>query len=188
MKINVESLREYKSKISEDSLLELAYRIYMITDFIRSDYPKHREWFFCKQLPRTINGSKRDILFVRSPDDENEIIAMACLKKTEKEKKICTLFVSKEYRGKGIGTLVVSKAFEWLETNKPLVHFPETNLSSLMPFIKRYDWVLNDEIDDLYETGKKELFFNGTYSKDNSFKPRIFKLENRGHLVQKKGK
>ena len=179
MNIKVESLREYKSKIPESSLYELANRIYMITDFIRSDYPKHKEWFFTKQLPRTINGSHGEILFVRSPDDENKIIAMACLKKTKEEKKLCTLFVSREYRKKGIGTAIVSKAFEWLETDKPLIHLPENNLSVLIPFIKKNNWVLNKEVSDLYKTGNKELFYNVP-------KHRVYKLGNRGHLVQKK--
>jgi len=182
MNIKVESLRECKSKIPESSLLELANRIYMITDFIRCDYPKHKEWFFSKQLPRTINDSHGEILFVRSPDDENKIIAMACLKKTEEEKKICTLFVSREYRKKGIVTAIVSKAFEWLGTKKPLVHLPKNNLPVLISFIEKYNWVLSKEISNLYKDGKKELFYNGPCLK----KSKVFKLKNRGYLTQKK--
>lgn len=57
------------------------------------DYPKHKEWYFHKQIPRIFTPSG-EILFARSEEDENKIIAMACLKKDEEEQKIYTLYVS----------------------------------------------------------------------------------------------
>ena len=89
--ICIESLKTYIGIVSEKEFLELAKKIYGITEFICKDYPEYKEWYFYKQLPRifTPNG---EILFVRSEKDANTIIAMACLKKTEAEKKICTLY------------------------------------------------------------------------------------------------
>lgn len=91
---NIESLKNYVGNVTEEEFMILATKIYMITDFICDDYPKHKEWYFTKQLPATINGDERNILFVRNPEDDNEIISMACLKRDEEEQKICTLYVS----------------------------------------------------------------------------------------------
>ena len=96
----VESLRNYISTRPYEELRHLADSIYDITDFVRDNYPKHREWFIEKQFPGVINGDERDILFVRDPENLDNIIGMACTKKTSEEKKLCTLFVSPEFRGK----------------------------------------------------------------------------------------
>ena len=53
---NIESLKKYVGKVTEEEFMILATKIYMITDFICDDYPKHKEWYFTKQLPATING------------------------------------------------------------------------------------------------------------------------------------
>ena len=85
---NIESLKNYVGNVTEEDFMILATKIYMITDFICDDYPKHKEWYFTKQLPATINGDERNILFVRNPEDDNEIISMACLKRDEEETKM----------------------------------------------------------------------------------------------------
>ena len=72
--INIESLKDYIGNVPKEQFCELCKKIYMIIDFICMDYPKHREWYFTKQLPATINGDERDILFARNPENENEII------------------------------------------------------------------------------------------------------------------
>ena len=85
--INIESLKDFVGKVSLEELTDLSTKVYRITNFICVDYPKYKEWYFTKQLPETINGSQRNILFVRNPNKEKEIIAMACLKKTKEEQK-----------------------------------------------------------------------------------------------------
>ena len=41
--VNIESLKNYIGNINEEEFMELATKIYMITDFICADYPKHKE-------------------------------------------------------------------------------------------------------------------------------------------------
>ena len=84
---NIESLKNYVGNVTEEEFMILATKIYMITDFICDNYPKHKEWYFTKQLPATINGYEWNILFVRNPEDDNEIISMTCLKRDEEEQK-----------------------------------------------------------------------------------------------------
>lgn len=67
---------------------------------------------FNKQLPATINSDQRNILFARNPENENDIIAMACLKKDEEEQKICTLYVSDKCRGLGLGTAIIEESIK----------------------------------------------------------------------------
>lgn len=57
---NIESLKNYVGNVTEEEFMILATKIYMITDFICDDYPKHKEWYFTKQLPATINGDERN--------------------------------------------------------------------------------------------------------------------------------
>lgn len=164
--IKIESLKDYVGTINEDEFLELATSIYMITDFICEDYPKHRTWYFKKQLP-AIFSEKRNILFVRNPEDNNEIIAMACLKRDTEEKKICTLFVSDKCRGLGIGTSIVEKSMEWLQTTKPLVTLADYKLPMFQPIIEKYDWELTEVVEGLYNDRAKELCFNGMLTKNS---------------------
>ena len=161
----VESLRNYISTRSREELRDLANSIYDITDFVREDYPKHREWFIEKQFPGVINGDERDILFVRDPEDLDNIIGMACTKKTSEEKKLCTLFVSPDFRGKGIGSSLMEEALRILGTDKPLVTCPENLETTINPFIEKYKWELIDRISNAYGKGKDELCYNGSLNK-----------------------
>lgn len=82
----IESLKNYIGVLNEDEFIKLSKQIYDITDFICEDYPKHKEWYFHKQIPRIFTPSG-EILFARSEEDENKIIARLVLKKMKKNKK-----------------------------------------------------------------------------------------------------
>jgi hypothetical protein len=164
--ICIESLKDYIDVIENNEFMQLATKIYMITDFICYDYPKHKEWYFSKQLPAIIE-EERNILFVRNPQNPNEIIAMACLKKDDEEKKICTLFVSNKCRGLGIGTLMVEESMKWLETTEPLITIADYKLDMFLPIIKKYNWKLTEIVPGLYNDRSSELCFNGTLTKKN---------------------
>lgn len=163
----IESIKNYLGSVTDDELMELAKKIYMITDFICDDYPKHKDWYFTKQLPDTINSDERNILFVRNPYNNEEIISMACLKRDVEERKICTLYVSDKCRGLGIGTAIVEESLRWLGTTKPLVTLADYKLDMFKPIIERYNWELTDIVSGLYNNKSSELCFNGTLSKDN---------------------
>lgn len=161
----VESLRNYISTRSDDEFKNLADSIYNITDFIRDYYPNHRNWFIKKQLPGVINGNERDILFVRDPENLDNIIGMTCIKNTKEEKKLCTLFVSPEFRGKGIGSSLMEEALRLLGTDRPLVTFPNHLKDTMNPFIVKYKWKLIETVPNAYGKGKDELCYNGTLKK-----------------------
>lgn len=164
---NIESLKNYLGNVTGEEFMMLATKIYMITNFICDDYPKYKEWYFTKQLPAIINGDERNILFVRNPKDDNEIISMACLKKNEKERKICTLYVPDKYRGLGLGTAIVEESMRWLGTTKPLITLADYKLEMFRPIINKYSWELTEIVSGLYNDRTQELCFNGTLTKDN---------------------
>ena len=159
--VYIESLKSYIGKISDEEFVTLAKRIYDITDFICEDYPKHKEWYFHKQLPRIFTPSG-EILFARSESDANTILAMACLKKEEEEKKICTLYVSDQCRGQHLGTRMVEASMDFLETTKPLITLADYKLPMFQPIIDKYRWELTEIVEGLYNDRAKELCFNGT--------------------------
>lgn len=165
--INIESLKNYIGILNEAKMIELATKIYGITDFICNDYPKYKEWYFTKQLPATLSSDERNILFVRNPKNNNEIISMASLKKTKEEQKICTIYVSDKYRGLGIGNAVIEFSMKWLETTKPLITIADYKINMFQPIITKYDWKLTEIVSGLYNTKAKEFCFNGTLTKNS---------------------
>lgn len=166
--IKIESLKDYLKTTDTEEFIELATKIYLITDFICKDYPKHKEWYFQKQLPAII-GEERNILFVRSPENQSEIISMACLKKDKEEQKICTLYVSDKCRGFGIGTLIIKESMKWLGTTKPLITLADYKLKMFEPIINKYNWELTEIVSGLYNDRSQELCFNGTLIKNSEY-------------------
>ena len=162
--IKIESLKDYLGTITNEEFINLATKIYMITDFICEDYPK--EWYFTKQLSAIV-GEERNILFVRDPDNQDEIISMACLKRDEEEQKICTLYVSDKCRGLGIGTSIVEDSMKWLGTTKPLITLADYKLEMFKPIINKYGWELTEIVSELYNDRSQELCFNGTLIKNS---------------------
>ena len=165
--INIESLKNYIGIITKEELIELATKVYMITDFICDDYPQYKEWYFTKQLPQTINSEKRNILFARDLKNAAEIISIACLKRDSEEQKICTLYVSDKYRGLGIGKAIVEESMRWLGTTKPLITFADYKLEMFKPIINKCGWELTQVVSGLYNDKSQELCFNGILKKDN---------------------
>ncbi len=166
--IRIESLKDYLDILDKEDFEKLSTKIYMITDFICEDYPKYKEWYFTKQLPETISTDERNILFVRNPENENEIVSMACLKKDEEEQKICTLFVSDKCSGLGIGSAIIEESMKWLGTTKPLITLADYKLEMFRPIINKYDWQLTEIVSGLYNDRSQELCFNGTLTKNNN--------------------
>ena len=178
--VHIESLKSYIGKISNEEFANLAKRIYDITDFICEDYPNHKEWYFHKQLPRIFTPSG-EILFARSDEDDSIILAMACLKKNEKEKKICTLYVTDQFRGQHLGTRMIEASMNFLETTKPLITLADYKLPMFQPIIDKYGWELTEIVEGLYNDRAKELCFNGTLTKQVS-------LDKQGSSLIKKPK
>lgn len=158
--IYIESIKELIAQgVDIKSLLEICDKLYDITDFISADYPKHRSWFYQKHLPATFEeNSGRDIIYAH---DENKIYGTAFIKQDELEKKICTLFVDNDSRGMGIGTKLIEKSMEILQTTKPLITFADYKLPMFEGIISKYGWQQTQVIKGLYNDKSLEYVYNG---------------------------
>lgn len=156
----IESLKSYVDILNKDDFMKLASDIYDATKSITSDYPNYRDWFYHRQIPGIFRSS-RDVLFVR---DNDKIIAVSCLKKAPDEKKICTLYISKDYRGKHIGSSLIEESMNFLGTTRPLITFPDYEYKMFEPFIDKYNWNLTESVFGVYNK-RKELCFNGELNK-----------------------
>ena len=155
--IYIKSIQELLSQgVDKRTLLTLCDQLYGMTDFITDDYPKHKSWFYQKHLPAVFSeNSGRDIIFAQ--DEFGKIYGTAFIKKDSFEKKI----VSNESRGLGIGSKLVEKAMEILQTTKPMITIADYKLPMFEGLIKKYDWKQTQEVKGLYNDRSAELVYNG---------------------------
>lgn len=110
---------------------------YMITDWIVKDYPSHCKHFYGKYVPGILDGEREIIACYMNGRN----VGVAILKKDDEERKISTLFVKTDYRGKGVAQGLLEKSFAWLGTTKPVITIADYKLSQFAKIIRRYDWV-----------------------------------------------
>lgn len=127
-------------------------------------YPNIDAWF--NKVINEINNhpDNREIFICLSNDGESpSILGLVILKKTHCEKKICTLKVDERYQRKGIGSAFILKAFDFLETDKPLITVPEEYEKTFFRILNKFGFKKTDEIHGLYRENKIEYIYNGGY-------------------------
>ena len=134
--MKIESIKDCINILSDEELMFLANKIYMLIDFVKMDYPNYKEWFFTRQLPETLHSDRRNILFVK---DKDEIIGVANLLNDENEKKICSLYVKSDYQRQGIGSMLVEESMKWLNTKWPIISLTKERYNIYKPLIEKYN-------------------------------------------------
>ena len=162
--IEITTIKEQiKKGMPEKEILKICDKLYEMLNFLSVDYPKNKSWFYTKHLPGTLNEkSGRDIIFAY--DKENNIYGTAFIKYQE-EKKICTLYVAPNIRSQGIGSTLIEKSMQIMETTKPMITFPEKKLPMFKGIIKKYNWELTQILEGVYRPKTKELVYNGYLEK-----------------------
>lgn len=159
----------YQQTIKLDEEKVLTYsgnirKLYKDIKYLNRDYPNFRKWYFNKVVPNLMNGTREVLLcFIRCNKDSMDLklAGLAILKKTEKEKKICTFRISEEYRGQEIAKELFEKSFEVLETRKPLITISEKRKKSFEKYIKMFDFECLEEKKGLYTEDIVEYVYNG---------------------------
>lgn len=137
---------------------KFAQEAYSATNCLRQYYPKYFEWYWSKNIPRVFNGTGEIVVCII---DDN-IAGIASLKKINTEKKICTFFVVKEYRGQHVATKMLEYIFEYLGTSKPLITITDYKVLSFVPIIKKYNWKLTQITSKgYYNNASCEFVYNG---------------------------
>ena len=55
--MRIESIKDYTNVLNDGELKTLANKIYMITVFMKNDYPNYKKWFFTRRLPETMKNN-----------------------------------------------------------------------------------------------------------------------------------
>lgn len=83
--IKIKIFKNYTKVLNKKDFTKLTKQIYEFTNFISKNYPNYKKGYYHKHIPR-IFTSQGEILFVRQ-EEQNEIIAMYCLKRIKMRKK-----------------------------------------------------------------------------------------------------
>lgn len=158
---NIEELilQQYPQEIIEKLLND----ILVLSLLVKDDYPDYKEWYQLKQVPGIYDGT-RNIIIAHIKD---RIVGFVSLKKTKEEKKICTFYVEKSFRKNQIGTILVEKAIEYLDEEKPLITIPMNKLNQFIRISNKYNWEISDIKENLYRTTTPEVIVNGTIEEKN---------------------
>lgn len=122
-----------------------------------NDYPRHNEWY--RGIIREFKaGFDREIIVAY---DGKEIAGVSILKKSQLEKKICSLRVAKEYRGNGLGRALFQKSLDYLETDKPILTVSQNKENEFKKIFKYFGFSLEQIYPGKYRPDLSEYCYNG---------------------------
>lgn len=143
--------------VRKAAMTECDQRLFrFISDSITPYYPNGAEWLSTKVFS---DDSNRLLLISQLPD--GLVNGFSILKNEDSEKKVCTLFVSPDFRGKGVGNALLGRSLDLLECDKPLITVSDDLLLSFIPLFSRYGFENTESYTDRYRDGHIEYSFNG---------------------------
>lgn len=129
-------------------------------------YPNFASWFWQKVAPGVNDGSRSIFLHSRG----NNLTGVIIAKRSQTERKLCTVWVKQPYRGQKIAPKLIGAALHWLECTHPLITIPEERLASFAPIISHLGFMRTQILRDYYRPGHREFVFNGQFNiTDQSF-------------------
>jgi hypothetical protein len=119
-------------------------------------YPDFDRWYWSKVVPGLTQGYR----LIDTVMKNGKVVAVAISKKTDTERKLCTLWVAENAKGYGHGIRLITKACAWMETQTPLATISEEHIDELRPVAERLGWIETNKITSLYRHGRTEFIFN----------------------------
>lgn len=123
-----------------NSGIDITNIIEKIYDIIKLEYPEHQNWFSEKVIP-DIYKNKRNIILLYN---KNKIIGFANLKKTDKEKKISTIYIDSSYDSSKNWNIIIEQAIKWLNENKPTLIITKKQTANHISDISKRGWHITD--------------------------------------------
>lgn len=134
--------------------------------YLETIYPGFRHWFDSKVQPGILARTR--YLDVIEYDDK--IAGIVIAKNDDGEKKLCTVWVHPDFRGRGIGIRLVRAACLWLGTDRPLASVSEANHAPVDKLLRKLGF-LHTSSKMNPKTGLIEHFYNETKSENNHVQP-----------------
>jgi len=147
----VDSANVIPAPMRDDHILEA----YAALAHLSAYYPGFKDWYWTKVVPGL--GTTRRLDIVRR---EGRIVGVCIAKRTEIERKICTLWVVPAYRGTGLGVRMLLDAMHWLGTSKPAVTVNEERYLDFVAIFRRLSFQPAKAVVGLYRPGKIEYLYH----------------------------
>lgn len=125
---------------------------------LRFVYPGFKRWLQTKVFNDYFLMPNREVIICTC---SAEIVGVAILKKVYSERKICCLYVDKRFRYSCIGSELLHKSFEYLETTKPLITVQYKEYKQFACLFKNNKFELTNVNKVTFKPFFKELEFNG---------------------------
>lgn len=127
--------------------------------FLRSDYPNFIPWFRTRVKFGLKKGTRKIYIAVPTANPAR-IAGVLILKAEAHEKKICTLCVLEEYQHCGIGTALLQRSIDILNTPKPLITVSDRYMKEYLPLFHKFGFALFQEYPNYYFPDRSEYSFN----------------------------
>jgi ribosomal protein S18 acetylase RimI-like enzyme len=124
---------------------------------LEGTYPGFRRWYWGKVVPGIASGERAIIVSGNEAAPHGVVIA----KLTPHERKICTVWVDRPWRGRRLGLSLMMEAMDWLQTDQPLLTVPAERYVEFIPIVGRLGFTETARIRSLYRAGVVEHVFNG---------------------------
>jgi len=146
------------SSINKNTI-QLDFYINAIFYFLKSlenEYVNFTHWFFNKAITGLHTGERKFLLYIK----DQYLAGIAILKNNMDEKKICTLRVSPKFQRHGIGTKLLEKSFEILQTEKPLITVSNLRYAQFKKLFKKFNFKITGIKKNYYKHNTSEIIFN----------------------------
>ncbi|MGN0919638.1 MAG: GNAT family N-acetyltransferase [Alphaproteobacteria bacterium] len=141
------SYRPQHQKLYEDILA--------LTSSLKETYPNYTDWYQKVFLPGLKKGERMYII----AKEKEQLAGCALIKKTNEERKICTLFVAPEFRKQGVAKCLIKAAVNKLG-KQPLITVSSKNITPLKPLLGKMGFHLSRTKKSAYNPKDTEFYFN----------------------------
>lgn len=124
---------------------------------LRDCYPEFDLWLEGKVVPGLFSGDRAMLVEYR----RGQLAGFAIVKDDGIEKKLCCLRVLDGFQNTGLGLRLFDRAFDELNTEKPLLSVAEERLEAFQKIFDYYGFEFSQEYRGRYRVGRTEYAFNG---------------------------
>ena len=120
-------------------------------------YPDFPQWYVRLFAGDDLAAGREIFLCIHA----GKIAGVIILKKSDDEKKICTIRVAPQYQRRGIGTKLMETGIRWLSCEKPLITVNEKAFPQYEKLLSKFGFVKTQETPGYYVPELVEYVYNG---------------------------